>query len=145
MHSFVEDAEAEPPMQYRFLTIFPRFFEMEPKAAEVFSFGDGTKLDEDFYKSPRLTRHATHYMIMVDRAVGLLGPDIELLTDILLELGNSHFKFGVQASFYPPMGSALIATLANMLGDKFTHEIKDSWLECYQALAYDMIRAKNSR
>ena len=117
---------------------------MEPEAADVFSFGHGDDLDDEFYKSPRLIRHAVHYMTMVDRAIALLGPDIELLTEILLELGANHQKFGVKSSFYPPMGQSLIMTLEKMLKDQFTPEIKDSWLECYQALAYDMIRAKNA-
>jgi methyl-accepting chemotaxis protein len=81
-------------------------------------------------------------MKMVDRAIGLLGPDIELLTEILLQLGEKHHHFGVKPSYYPPMGQALINTMADMLGDKFTREIKDAWLETYQALAYDMIRAR---
>jgi nitric oxide dioxygenase len=84
-------------------------------------------------------------MAMVDRAIALLGPDIELLTDILMELGRQHLKFGVEASFYPPMGQALIHTMEEMLGDKFVSSAKDAWLECYTALAYDMIRAKHSK
>lgn len=85
-------------------------------------------------------------MSMVDRAVGLLGPDIELLTEILLELGVKHERFGVKASYYVPMGQALIQMLEELLGkDKyFTDDVKDSWLEVYQALSYDMIRAKQA-
>mmetsp|Transcript_20717 Transcript_20717/g.36417 ORF Transcript_20717/g.36417 Transcript_20717/m.36417 type:complete len:160 (+) Transcript_20717:90-569(+) len=123
--------------------LFRRLFEAEPKAADVFSFGHVTHLDEEFYKSPMLVRHASHYMNMVDRAIGLLGPDIELLTEILVELGQTHAKFGVDASFYPPMGQALIATLEEYLGDDLTEEARDSWLEVYGAMSYDMIRAKN--
>lgn len=81
-------------------------------------------------------------MKMVDRAINLLGPDIELLTDIMLELGEQHYKFGVQASFYPPMGQALLKVLQKFLGENFTDDMKNAWLETYQALAYDMIRSK---
>jgi hemoglobin-like flavoprotein len=108
----------------------------------VFSFGEGHVVDEELFKSKRLIRHAEHYMNMVDRAINLLGPDIELLTDIMLELGQQHYKFGVEASFYPPMGVALLEVLQKFLGDSFTEEMKNSWLETYQALAYDMIRSK---
>jgi hypothetical protein len=122
------------------------FFELEPRAASVFSFGKDIELNDDFFKSPRLVKHAKHYMDMVDRAIGLLGPDIELLTEILMELGRQHTKFGVESSFYPPMGHALIHTMEEVLGDKFSSSTKNAWLECYQALAYDMIQgANNSR
>ena len=121
------------------------YFDLEPRAATVFSFGKGEALDEEFYKSPRLLRHASHYINMVDRAINLLGPDIEILTDILMELGEQHYKFGVEASYYPPMGQALIKTLEKFLGNDFTPEMKNAWLETYQALAYDMIRSKNRK
>jgi hypothetical protein len=75
---------------------------------------------------------------MLDRAVDLLGPDIELLTEIILELGGKHVVYGVKASHYDPMGRALISTLQEILGDRFTQQQKDSWLEVYQALTYDM-------
>ena len=109
----------------------------------MFSFGHVTELNEDFFHSKMVVRHASHYMNMLDRAVGLLGPDIELLTEILVELGQTHSKFGVDASFYPPMGQALIATLKDHLGDNLTEEAKEAWLEVYGAMSYDMMRGKN--
>ena len=78
---------------------------------------------------------------MIDRSLALLGPDIELLTTILLELGTKHRNYGVQPSYYPPMGQALLGTLEELLGDKYTPEINDAWVEVYQAMSYDMIRA----
>eukprot|EP00934_Nitzschia_sp_Nitz4_P003181 Nitzschia sp. Nitz4//scaffold5_size260463//32982//33533//NITZ4_000944-RA/size260463-augustus-gene-0.0-mRNA-1//1//CDS//3329555226//3171//frame0 len=123
--------------------LFRRYFALEPRAAAVFAFGKDAKFDDEFYKSPRLRRHAAHYMDMVDRAVNLLGPDFELLTDIMMDLGAQHYKFGVEPSFYPPMGQALLLVMHKFLGDHFTQEMKDSWLEVYQALALDMIRAKS--
>ena len=122
------------------------FFKLEPEAAKVFEFDHGKSGDEltdEFFKSPPLIRHAKYYMSMVDRAVNLLGPDIELLTDILLDLGKKHAKFGVKSSFYAPMGHALIKTMETLLPkEQFNDQIKDSWLEVYQALSYDMIRSK---
>ena len=115
---------------------------MDPRAQEVFSFGEA-KLTDAFFKSPRLVRHAKYFVEMIEKSIGLLGPDIELLTDVLLELGKKHVDFGVQASMYPPMGRALIETIEELLGDKFTRETKEAWLEIFQALSYDMIRARN--
>jgi hemoglobin-like flavoprotein len=122
---------------------FTSFFSLEPNARTVFAFGKDTDLTDEFFKTDGLIQHAKFYMKMVDRAINLIGPDIDLLTEILLELGEKHDKFGVKPSYYPPMGQALIITMADMLGDKFTPEIKDAWIETYQALAYVMIRARS--
>lgn len=97
-------------------------------------------MDDKLFHNSRFIAHSKHYVKMVDRAVGLLGPDIELLTEILMELGLQHHKFGVESSFYPPMGQALIATMEELLGDKFKAETKEAWSECYQAMGYDMMR-----
>ena len=43
------------------------------------------------------------------------------------------------------MGRALLKTIEELLGDRYTDEIKDSWLEVFQALSYDMIRAYNAK
>jgi hemoglobin-like flavoprotein len=97
-------------------------------------------VDDKLFRNSSFIAHSKHYVKMVDRAVGLLGPDIELLTEILMELGLQHHKFGVESSFYPPMGQALIATMEELLGDKFNVETREAWSECYQAMGYDMMR-----
>lgn len=80
---------------------------------------------------------------VLDKALGMLGPDIEMLTEILLELGKKHVSYGVKAEFFPAMGRSLIASLEETLGkDKFNAEIKDCWVEVYGALSYDMIRGQ---
>mmetsp|Transcript_21675 Transcript_21675/g.61712 ORF Transcript_21675/g.61712 Transcript_21675/m.61712 type:complete len:120 (+) Transcript_21675:369-728(+) len=112
---------------------------MEPSAVQVFSFHKNQEIDEKFLGSPRVVLHATHYMQMIDRAIDLLGPDIETLTVILAELGERHSRFGVRPSMYGPMRTALIETLEEILGDKFTDECKLSWAQMYDAIAYDMM------
>ena len=79
---------------------------------------------------------------MIDKALGMLGPDIELLTDVLLELGEKHVGFGVKPEYFPSMGRSLLAALKSSLGDAFTEEVKSAWVEVYGALSYDMIRGQ---
>ena len=118
---------------------------MEPSAKDVFVFGKDIELNDEFFKSERLVRHAKFFVKMIDRSIALLGPDIELLTEILLDLGVKHNRFGVKPSHYPPMGKALLATIQELLGDKFSQQMEDAWVEVFQALAYDMIRASKIR
>jgi hemoglobin-like flavoprotein len=80
---------------------------MDPSAQAVFSFGKETELNEEFFASPQLAKHASFFIQMIEQAIGLLGPNIELLTDILIELGEKHATFGVKDSHYPAMGETL--------------------------------------
>jgi hemoglobin-like flavoprotein len=127
------------------LIFLSRLFELDPSIQNIFTFGENTKLNEEFFKSDRLVRHAKFFITMIDRALALLGPDIELLTEILLDLGKKHRQFGVKASHYPSMGKALLSVVEELLGDEFKPCVKDAWIEVYQALAYDMIRGPNAQ
>ena len=82
---------------------------------------------------------------MIDRALSLLGPEIEMLTEIMLELGEKHVRYGVRAEFFNSMGTALIHAIKMVLPEEdFTEEIRADWLEVYGALSYDMIRGQKN-
>ena len=59
---------------------------MEPEAKVIFGFQKDADVSDgsDLLKSPRFTKHAQYFIQMIDKALGLLGPDLELLTDILV-------------------------------------------------------------
>jgi hemoglobin-like flavoprotein len=126
------------------LVSFNRFFTLEPEAKVIFGFGKDTNpASEELQKSRRFVKHAQYFIQMIDKALGMLGPDIELLTEILLELGKKHVDYGVKPEYFPSMGRALIHSVQSVLGnDAFTEDVKDAWVEVYGALSYDMIRAQ---
>mmetsp|Transcript_7010 Transcript_7010/g.19031 ORF Transcript_7010/g.19031 Transcript_7010/m.19031 type:complete len:158 (+) Transcript_7010:364-837(+) len=122
------------------LKLFRGFFSRAPSGVAIYSFNENQRINDKLFRNPRMIQHATHFIQMLDQAISLLGPDIETLTEILIDLGESHVRYGVKPHMYGPMGEALIETLGDMLGDQFTDEIKASWIEVYQAFSYDMIR-----
>lgn len=107
----------------------------------------GFSIDIDPYSPELLTskRFATHsaYLIqMIDTALNMLGPDIEMLTEIMADLGDKHVGYGVQPEMFPIMGRCLIATLEECLPDgHFTPTVKEAWVETYDALAIDLVKA----
>ncbi|RVT53784.1 globin family protein [Rubrivivax albus] len=74
---------------------------------------------------------------MIDVAVRGLG-DLPVLLPALRALGQRHEGYGVQARHYDTVGAALLATLAQGLGEDFTPEDRDAWAEVYGALAAAM-------
>lgn len=79
---------------------------------------------------------------MIDTALNMLGPDVELLTEIMTELGQKHVKYGVKPEYFPKMGVALVETLAELLGDRFTEPVRAAWIVTYNALSGDMVEAQ---
>lgn len=124
--------------------LFQKLFILEPEIQLV--FGIPKSLDprsDEILQNQRFVKHAQYFIEMIDNALGMLGPDIELLTEIMVELGKKHGKYGVKPEYFPIMGRALLQTIAeNLREDQFTEAIRADWLEIYSALSYDMIRAR---
>jgi hemoglobin-like flavoprotein len=57
------------------------------------------------------------------------------------ELGLRHVGYGVKDEHYDTVGSALLWTLGQGLGDEFTTELEDAWTKVYQLLAGTMKEA----
>jgi hemoglobin-like flavoprotein len=55
-------------------------------------------------------------------------------------LGARHRGYGVKVDHYAPLGSALIWMFQHTLGDRFTPEMEEAWLEFYAFLSFEMER-----
>ena len=115
---------------------------MEPQAKPIFGFRED--LDVTDYKvliSPRFVAHAMQFVTMIDKALNMLGPSDEMLSEILMDIGAKHARYGVKPEYFPTMGKALVSVVGASLGeDVFTMEIQESWIEVYNALSHDMIK-----
>jgi methyl-accepting chemotaxis protein len=85
--------------------------------------------------------HSAYMIQMLDTALNMLGPDIELLSEIMHELGVKHVRYGVKPEMFPVMGEALFLTLENVLGSDFDTVTRAAWKETYGELSQDMVRA----
>ena len=66
--------------------------------------------------------------------------DPEKLCREMRELGARHRGYGVKIDQYAPIGSALIWMFQHTLGDRFTPEMKEAWLEAYAFLSLEAER-----
>ncbi len=73
-------------------------------------------------------------MSMIGAAVSGLK-DLERLAPVVRQLGARHVRYGVQAQHYATVGSALLWTLEQGLGDKFTPAVRDAWTQAYTLLS----------
>lgn len=126
----------------RFIWYFFRLFDKCPQAKLLFGFPIDIDVDSpELLQSKRFIAQAIYFWNMIDTSLNMLGPDIELLTEIMTELGTKHVVYGVKPEMFPIMGDALIWTLREVLADKFQDENERAWKETYNALSADMVRA----
>ena len=79
---------------------------------------------------------------MLDTALNMLGPDIELLTEVLYDLGSKHQRYGVSPEMFETMGESLLHMLKKVSGDDFTYAMRVAWEETYEEISRDMIQAQ---
>jgi hemoglobin-like flavoprotein len=129
-----------------FFIRFDSLFDKCPQSKTLFGFPIDIDVDSpELLNSKRFLAHAVYLLEMIDTALNMLGPDIELLTDIMTELGKKHVSYGVKPDMFPIMGDALIYMLRDVLGDEFTDATEEAWKETYGALSADMIRSMVSK
>jgi len=81
-------------------------------------------------------------MTMITTAVRSLN-NLEGIVGAVQDMGRRHAGYGVKDEHYDTVGTALIWTLGQGLGDDFTDETKEAWVEVYTLLATTMKDAAN--
>jgi hemoglobin-like flavoprotein len=81
-----------------------------------------------------MTKQGQMLMSMLGAAVAGLR-NLEALAPVVRQLGARHVGYGVRAEHYETVGSALLWTLEQGLGDKFTPEVHDAWAAAYNLLS----------
>jgi len=79
-------------------------------------------------------------MQMIGTAVGLLDRP-QVLLPALRQLGARHVGYGVQPAHYTVVGSALLKTLGQGLGDAFDAATEEAWVAMYTIVSTTMIEA----
>ena len=105
---------------------YARLFELDPSLRQLFH-GD---MKEQGRKLMTMIRVAVANLDRLDNIV----PAVEAL-------GERHARYGVDDSQYATVGEALIWTLRKGLGDAFTPETRQAWIEVYGLLSSVMQNA----
>lgn len=76
--------------------------------------------------------------------LGLIVADLQNvqgLRPVLEDLALRHVAYGVKPAHYAPVGGALVAMLAETLGDDVTPQTRAAWTKAYAEVAELMIRS----
>jgi hemoglobin-like flavoprotein len=102
---------------------YARLFELDPSLRPMFKID----IEEQGRK------------LMQVLAVAVRGlDDLPTLVPVVQALGARHAGYGVKDEHYGTVATALLYTLDKGLGEKFTPEVKEAWVEVYTVLATTM-------
>ena len=79
-------------------------------------------------------------MDMIGTAVQKLD-NVETVVPALQSLGKRHVRYGVKEEHYKTVGTPLLTTLSQGLGEHFTPQVKEAWTFVYGVMADVMIKA----
>lgn len=116
-------AQVRPIADQAAALFYGRLFELDPSLRPLFR-GD-------------LKAQGQMLMSMIAGAVSGLR-DLPRLSPVLRSLGARHVGYGVQDGHYATVGSALLWTLEQGLGDAFTPDVREAWTAAYGLLAGTM-------
>jgi hemoglobin-like flavoprotein len=105
---------------------YRRLFEIDPQVRLLFK---STILDEQIHKLTTMLDLVVHWLDVPER-----------LVPVLKQLGARHADYGVVDEHYAKVGSALIGSLEEHLGDRFTNEVRSAWNEAYMLISALMRR-----
>jgi hemoglobin-like flavoprotein len=71
----------------------------------------------------------------------LAGRQADELTEEIKQLALRHVGYGVKASHYKSVGTALLWTLQQGLGVDWNDDVRAAWEACYEILSDTMINA----
>ena len=109
-------------------TFYQRLFEIAPEYRSLFK--------------NNIKKQGAMLMSTLGLAVGSLN-NLEAILPAVQSLGRRHAGYGVTAEHYQPVAEAFLWTLDYYLGEAFTPELKDAWVEAYTILAGLMIEASS--
>lgn len=110
---------------------YARLFEIDPTTQPLFK---GLDLAEQRRK------------LVASLAMAVNGlDDLETLVPVIQDLGRRHADYGVTDMQYDSVGSALLWTLEQGLGEAWTPQAAEAWTEVYQLLAKVMLDAASEQ
>jgi hemoglobin-like flavoprotein len=103
---------------------YGKLFELDPDTKLLFA---QTEMEEQKKKLMQMISVAVHGLDRLDQ----IGPAVQ-------ELGKRHVSYNVQDDHYDTVGTALLWTLEQGLGNAFTREVQEAWSATYTVLADTM-------
>lgn len=90
-----------------------------------------------------ISEQANKLTTMLGFVVSKLGRLEDILADVQ-KLGERHNAYGAKPEHYDVVGQCLIETLEEGLGDRWTDELQEAWLNAFNTLKGAMISAQHA-
>lgn len=117
---------------------------IKPQATEfAASFYDNLFADypqiKPLFARTDMTEQQNHLVSALVLVIDNLS-NTEVLIETLKTLGAKHQNYGTLQEHYPMVGASMLKTFESYLGEEWTPEVKQAWIDAYQAIASVMLQ-----
>ncbi len=116
-------AKVEPIADQAAEIFYNKLFEFEPSVRPMFK--------------GNMQNQGRKLMSTLKVAVKALD-DLDGLVPVLQKMAVKHVDYGVRAEHYTPVGNALLYALKIGLGEDWTPELRQAWVDVYRIIAKTM-------
>jgi len=121
-------------------------FKMDPMIKPIFGFN----VEQVINGSHGLHRmailiHGQNIIQMLNTMFSVLGPDMDLLQEVLADIGDKHCKLGLSPDHFMLLCRALLEVLSKAMGDDWTAELKTAWFQVIRFLSFEISKAMQKR
>ena len=111
-------------------------FRQNPQSKALFGYSAEADVSFD---DQGLKMHAILMIQMLDTVIEMLGPDSQLVSELLHDLGAKHKAFGVHPKLFDTMGACILNVFENALfAGKFGKETREAWEDVYSKISQHM-------
>ena len=123
--------------------ILLELFDIEPATKIVFGYQPN---QQDIKSHPVLRMglmvHGLRIVQMIDQVLDVLGPDTEVLKEILADVAKRHQRKGVQKEHFVHMGAAIRGALSKVLEqENYSTEVDMAWKDIFDCLSQTIVQS----
>jgi len=118
---------------------------MDPMIKRMFGFEPDQVINTNGLHRMAILIHGTNIIQMLNTMFSVLGPDMDLLQTVLLDIGAKQCKLGLSPDHFMLLCRALLEVLAKAMGDDWTAELKTAWFQVIRFFSIEISKAMQKR
>ncbi|KAK3093355.1 hypothetical protein FSP39_014452 [Pinctada imbricata] len=115
---------------------FLRLFEKNPDLKDLFVPFRGMDMNQ-LRQHEGLREHGLRVMGSIEKCVARIDSP-RRFDAMLTELGHKHVVFNIKPDYFELLGPQLITAIKPAIGEKWTPEVEEAWMNFYHLIVYTM-------
>jgi len=114
---------------------------MDPTIKRIFGFDVKQVIQPQGLHQMAILIHGQNIIQMLITMLSILGPDEDILQDVLLDIGERQSKLGLSPSHFTLLCRALVQVLQQVMDKNWTPEFNDAWFQVIHFLSFEISKS----